>query len=76
MTTESFYFEGQEENRIKYKDDFCYVGSEGNRIESNPQIEEKYQCLMKCEGSKTYNQSGFCPDCNMKLVSMNKGHHH
>ena len=26
-----------------------------------------YQCPMKCEGDKTYNQSGQCPVCNMDL---------
>jgi hypothetical protein len=28
----------------------------------------KYFCPMKCEGSKTYDQPGNCPVCNMKLV--------
>lgn len=76
MTTESFYFGEQEDNRVKYKVDLFCVAGEDNLIERNPQLEDKYQCLMKCEGSKTYNQSGFCPDCNMKLVSLSKGHHH
>ena len=26
-----------------------------------------YSCPMKCEGSKTYDKSGKCPKCNMKL---------
>jgi Cu+-exporting ATPase len=29
-----------------------------------------YYCPMKCEGEKTYEQSGNCPVCNMKLVSV------
>lgn len=27
-----------------------------------------YQCPMKCEGDKTYDQPGNCPVCNMKLA--------
>jgi len=27
-----------------------------------------YQCPMKCEGSKTYDHEGNCPECNMKLL--------
>ncbi len=30
-----------------------------------------YQCPMKCEGDKTYNQPGNCPVCNMKLAVIN-----
>ncbi len=26
-----------------------------------------YQCPMKCEGGKTYDESGSCPKCNMQL---------
>lgn len=26
-----------------------------------------YQCPMKCEGEKTYPESGSCPVCNMDL---------
>jgi Cu2+-exporting ATPase len=28
----------------------------------------KYACLMKCEGTKTYDQPGKCPVCGMKLA--------
>lgn len=42
--------------------------------------EDSYQCPMKCEGDKTYNEAGNCPVCNMKLVPVgNKSshsHHH
>ena len=30
----------------------------------------KYQCSMKCEGSKTYDKPGKCPVCGMKLVPL------
>lgn len=29
---------------------------------------EKYQCPMKCEGDKSYNEPGNCPVCNMQLT--------
>jgi len=37
-----------------------------------------YQCPMKCEGEKTYQQEGSCPVCNMdlKLVNSDKEHEH
>jgi len=37
------------------------------RSKSQPQ----YFCPMKCEGDKTYDAPGNCPECNMKLVSAN-----
>lgn len=27
----------------------------------------KYQCPMKCEGEKSYDSVGVCPDCQMEL---------
>jgi hypothetical protein len=27
-----------------------------------------YQCPMKCEGDKTYDNPGICPVCNMRLM--------
>ena len=36
--------------------------------ENDDTHEFKYQCPMHCEGSKTYDQPGNCPVCNMKLV--------
>ncbi len=29
--------------------------------------EAKYQCPMKCEGDKTYDEPGKCPKCGMDL---------
>jgi hypothetical protein len=31
-------------------------------------IGNHYQCPMKCEGNKTYEQPGYCPVCNMRLM--------
>ncbi|MCF6342225.1 MAG: hypothetical protein L3J31_05405 [Bacteroidales bacterium] len=37
-------------------------------------------CPMHCEGDKTYDKAGNCPECNMKLVpaenAANEHHHH
>jgi protein SCO1/2 len=37
-----------------------------------------YQCPMKCEGDKTYDQPGSCPVCHMdlKMVEDTLKHHH
>ncbi len=37
-----------------------------------------YQCPMKCEGEKTYDQPGKCPKCGMDLKEKegNEGHDH
>ncbi|HEX2920366.1 MAG TPA: heavy metal-binding domain-containing protein [Bacteroidales bacterium] len=32
----------------------------------------KYQCPMKCEGEKTYDQPGRCPVCKMYLQPVEK----
>lgn len=32
--------------------------------------DHRYQCPMKCEGDKTYNQPEKCPVCNMKLAAI------
>ncbi len=35
-----------------------------------------YQCPMKCEGEKIYDQPGNCPVCNMKLMPADEEHYH
>ena len=37
-----------------------------------------YQCPMKCEGEKTYDQAGKCPKCGMDLKELenHEGHDH
>ncbi|MCW3073343.1 MAG: copper-translocating P-type ATPase [Flaviaesturariibacter sp.] len=32
--------------------------------------EPAYQCLMKCEGTKTYKEEGKCPTCKMTTKDM------
>lgn len=36
------------------------------------EITEVYQCPMKCEGEKTYDQSTTCPVCGMKVVAIDE----
>ena len=39
----------------------------------------KYQCPMKCEGEKMYDEPGQCPKCNMdlqKVEEMHEQHEH
>lgn len=39
--------------------------------ESTEQVEETaYYCPMKCEGDKTYNEAGSCPECGMDLLEV------
>ncbi len=40
--------------------------------EEHSQQDTKYQCPMKCEGEKVYDEPGNCPVCNMKLVPVKK----
>lgn len=40
-----------------------------NKKESETAI---YQCPMKCEGNKTYNETGSCPVCKMDLKAIEK----
>lgn len=41
-----------------------------------------FQCPMKCEGDKTYDEPGICPVCKMDLENLedrdnhNNNHHH
>jgi uncharacterized protein with PIN domain len=58
----------------KDKEDLSYVGGSHSHHENGSLHDRMYHCLMKCEGSKTYHQSGYCPDCNMKLVPVGDSH--
>jgi hypothetical protein len=42
-----------------------------NDGEATEQTESvSYQCPMKCEGEKTYEEPGKCPQCGMDLVKL------
>jgi protein SCO1/2 len=62
-----------------------FMTSCGNNsnVKSNENATEElksamYQCPMKCEGEKMYEEKGTCPVCKMdlELVSENEHHHH
>lgn len=44
--------------------------NQGNKLFAEPKT--RYQCPMKCEGNKIYNEPGDCPVCNMRLMPLNK----
>ncbi len=47
-----------------------------HKEENQGHPQTRYQCPMKCEREKTYDQPGNCPVCNMKLapISMQDKH--
>ena len=38
--------------------------------EHDDAVAKTYQCPMKCEGDKTYDQPGKCPKCKMDLAEV------
>lgn len=44
----------------------------GSHIKESNHVETKYQCPMKCEGEKTYDEPGRCPVCKMYLKPVNE----
>jgi len=59
--------QNEQENISEGQNFSCGCGI-NNQHKSKDQQETKYQCHMNCEGTKTYNQPGECPVCNMQLV--------
>ena len=47
-------------------------------VDASKPVAAVYQCPMKCEGEKTYDQAGKCPKCGMDLegLSGHEGHEH
>lgn len=43
-------------------------GNHEEPAQNEDQVKVKYQCPMKCEGEKVYDQPGKCPVCKMNLV--------
>lgn len=74
MKTSDFYLNGHEGNTINDRMNSFHVDTANNHQENGYQVEISYQCKIKCEGDKVYHKPGYCPDCNMKLVSLNKDH--
>jgi hypothetical protein len=50
----------------------CLCESQNHQMISNDS-KTVYHCPSKCEGDKTYNASGNCPDCKMHLVPTKPG---
>jgi len=67
ITTDNYQNEQDNISEGHKKNSSCGCKA-NNQHKSKNQQETKYQCPMHCEGNKTYNQSGECPVCNMKLV--------
>lgn len=61
-----------EQNKVE---DYYGHGTQNHSHHADHQT-VKYQCPMKCEGDKTYDQPGNCPVCNMRLVQVDIRHHH
>jgi hypothetical protein len=60
---------GQKEGKtepVALNDDDSLIHQHEQGNQDQPQT--RYQCPMKCEGEKTYDQLGTCPVCNMKLA--------
>jgi hypothetical protein len=52
---------------------FKKSGVEGDKNYPAPNmVDVKYQCPMKCEGEKVYDQPGRCPVCKMELAPIKK----
>ena len=45
-------------------------GEEHHEHAENEDEHAEYQCPMKCEGDKTYDEIGECPVCGMDLVEV------
>lgn len=75
MKSDDFYMKGLGDNTIKGRIDSSFIDGGVNHQESSTQLQTKYQCIMKCEGSKTYHKPGFCPDCSVKLISVVRNKH-
>ena len=54
---------------------FCITAANAQTKKSKKvkqQMAMTYQCLMKCEGNKTYSKAGKCSKCNMNLKAVAK----
>jgi hypothetical protein len=74
MKTDDLYLNRFRGNTGRDVIDFNRDEIGNSQHENRYQSDRKYQCVLKCEGSKTYHQSGYCPDCSMKLVVVGDSH--
>ncbi len=63
---------------LDFYDENGISGTVNNQMESsfnsNGLSVIDYQCPMKCEGEKTYNNTGKCPLCNMQMMPAGCGY--
>ncbi|WP_163707561.1 heavy metal-binding domain-containing protein [Mangrovibacterium lignilyticum] len=58
-------------NELRESAPCCGGGGSAHRhhqAEQGGHAKMLYQCPMKCEGDKTYDEPGNCPICNMHLT--------
>ncbi|MBE0663855.1 MAG: hypothetical protein IH597_15470 [Bacteroidales bacterium] len=55
------------------KKEITGAGGHGKDTTQAGEPKTQFECPMKCEGDKTYNATGNCPVCNMKLVAVDSG---
>jgi hypothetical protein len=76
MEADYFYSYGIDDNTVSYEKDSYQDHGGNSQHESGLQHDKRYNCQLKCEGNKTYNQPGNCPDCNLKMVIVVEEHLH
>lgn len=74
MKTENFNSNRNIDNTWRKEMEINRSDNESSQYESRYRCDTKYQCLLKCEEDKIYHQPGNCPDCNMKLISVDESH--
>ena len=67
MTKLSEVFGGMGQKSEQDEMHSCGFGNQNHQT-SSAESKTVYHCPSKCEGNKTYNASGNCPDCKMHLV--------
>ena len=72
MDESSEKFGGSGHKNENHETNSCFggIGFQQHQFSSLNSILD-YRCLMKCEGGKTYNSPGICPDCSMRLSLVN-----
>lgn len=64
--------ENNESEHMEHMDGEHHEHAEGDdhdhsAMEMSDEEHAQYQCPMKCEGDKTYDEAGECPKCGMDL---------
>ena len=67
---------GEQSNETKVQDTEVHDQDLTNDDGSDDHIAHNYQCPMLCEGDKTYDKPGICPECKMDLEEINREEEH